>query len=124
MYCITIIVYINLGAHSLDQINVKEVRNQELQKEERRIIIHCQNRMASTNSFRVISCLLALIMTLQYLVPSAHSRSSQTCNEFLCSCCRDSAGPLPALSEPEIQARETAHAIIVNFTRNINVVSN
>ena len=74
--------------------------------------------MAFTNVFRVIACLLAF---LPYLVPSVHSTA--VCDEFLCNCCRDSAGPLPALSEDEIQARETAHAIIVNFTRSMNVVS-
>ena len=40
---------------------------------------------------------------------------------FETDCCGDGM-PLPPQSEEEIQAQETAHAIIVNFTRSLNVV--
>ena len=68
-----------------------------------------------------LCCLLALVMTLQCFVPS---NSTISCpSEFHCYCCAGSAGPLPALSQEEEQARATAHNIIVNFTRSMSVVS-
>ena len=69
--------------------------------------------MSFTSTIRV-SCLLAFITMLASL-EFAKTQSFET------DCCGDGM-PLTARSVEEIQAQETAHAIIVNFTRSLNVV--